>query len=151
MKDIFKQLNILNRTIQVNNDRIAGYRKAIELIENDPFPTIREIFKDYIEQSEKFISQLLPLVEERNGNIQNDIKFTGKLFRLWMDLKSGLSSSTTQSVLELCQIGEGEFRDIYHQILNDSRKEFTEIVYLLYIQLVEQNYAYVHIKDLRMH
>jgi uncharacterized protein (TIGR02284 family) len=149
MSNSREQSDILLRAIQINNDRIAGYTKAMELIDDGQSNSLKGVFQDYIDQSEDFKSQLSQLLEQGDGEIQKDTLFTGKLFRLWMDLKAGLSPSTTQAVLELCEKGEEEFRDTYQDILSESHDVFPEIVHVLNLHLVEQNNAHIYIKELR--
>ncbi|MBW5319455.1 PA2169 family four-helix-bundle protein, partial [Escherichia coli] len=81
--------------------------------------------------------------------VDNGTMVSGKLFRAWMDLKSLVAPSTSESVLASCEKGEDEFKKEYKDLINESLSDFPEIVDLLQTQLTIQLGAHDHIKELR--
>lgn len=149
MENIENKIDLLQRAIIINNDRIEGYEKAIELAEPDHLRELQQIFHSYVDQSSGFVAELNQLNSQLGGEPEDDTKFTGKIFRMWMEVKTALSSSNSQSLLDLCEKGEDEFKKTYDDIISEASEVYPELVSVLHIQLVEQNSAHKKIKELR--
>ncbi|MVZ63595.1 PA2169 family four-helix-bundle protein [Sphingobacterium humi] len=149
MENIENKIDLLHRAIIINNDRIEGYEKAIELAEPDHLRELQHIFHSYVDQSSGFVAELNQLNIQMGGEPEDDTKFTGKIYRMWMEVKTALSSSNSQSLLELCEKGEDEFKKTYDDIISEASEVYPELVSVLHIQLVEQNSAHKKIKELR--
>lgn len=81
-------LKVLTTAIEINNDRIAGYEKAIEILSEEPDNELQSIFETYRDQSVQFRSELLPFVQVVGENADQGTKLSGKFFRMWIDVKS---------------------------------------------------------------
>ena len=98
--------DLLNDLVQINNDRITGYEKAIR----DTKPgdiDLQSMFKRMMEESYRYKQELINEINKYGGNA--DIESTtgsGKIYRFWMDIKSAFTGKTDTSVLELCEFGE---------------------------------------------
>ncbi len=149
METIDKKIDIVNAAIEINNDRIAGYEKAMELCGESEEQDLTLLFQKYKEQSENFRDELLPYVQQFGAEPEEGTMVSGKLFRLWMDIKSLVAPYTAKAVLENCEKGEDEFRDAYKKILNDALEDYPGIVDLLQAQVADQHIAHQHIKELR--
>lgn len=67
-----------------------------------------------------------------------------------MDLKTSLSTSTTLAVLELCERGEQEFRDVYEHIRQQAAAaHFSDLAAILQHHQDLQETVLQHIKKLR--
>ncbi|WP_138090982.1 hypothetical protein [Sphingobacterium daejeonense] len=66
-----------------------------------------------------------------------------------MDIKSAISPSISNALLESCEKGEDEFKETYKNILSDSLNEYPSLVDLLQDQLSQQLEAHQKIKELR--
>lgn len=53
-----QKVALLNRAIEINNDRIAGYDKAIELVANENLSDLQSLFEQYKKQSRQFVSEI---------------------------------------------------------------------------------------------
>ena len=82
---------IINDLIKINNDRIAGYREALDLAHSMRIDDLGGIFAKYILQSEQFITELTPYVTLEGEQPTDSTMLSGKLFRLWMNIKVNIS------------------------------------------------------------
>src|SRR5215831_16197561 len=116
-------INVLNDLVQINNDRIAGYEKAIK--DSKPEDAgYHSMFRRMIDESSKYKMELINAINSLGG--QAEIRSTtnsGKVYRLWMDIKSTFTGKSETSVLELCEFGEDAAQKAYEEAL----KSDTEI------------------------
>lgn len=149
MENTEKQIDLVNDAIEINNDRIKGYEKAIEIAKDANLNELQVLFNGYIEQSRQFLAELKPLVNRTAEEPEEGTKFSGKIFRIWMDIKSAISPSISTALLESCEKGEDEFKETYKNILSDSLNEYPSLVDILQNQLSQQLEAHQKIKELR--
>ena len=136
--------------LRINNDRIGGYQKASELVQDRHLRELQHLFNQYCGQSSTFIDQFSPLLDPSDTADLDETKFSGKVFRLWMDLKTSLSTSTTLAVLELCEWGEQEFQDVYEHIRQQAAAVYlSDLTAILQHHQDLQETASQHIKRLR--
>lgn len=138
----------INELVEINNDRIEGYKKAIELLPEGDHFGLRSIFEDYRDQSIQFNADLKPLVTGLGENPTDDTRTSGKMFRAWMELKSAVSPHTIQAVLESCERGEDEFKKVYEDVLADGNLD-ADLRLIAQSQLELERAAHDHIKELR--
>jgi uncharacterized protein (TIGR02284 family) len=149
MENTEKQIDLVNDAIEINNDRIKGYEKAIEIAKDANLNELQVLFNGYKEQSRQFLAELKPLVNRTAEEPEEGTKFSGKIFRIWMDIKSAISPSISTALLESCEKGEDEFKETYKNILSDSLNEYPSLVDILQNQLSQQLEAHQKIKELR--
>ncbi|GAB3908232.1 PA2169 family four-helix-bundle protein [Mucilaginibacter boryungensis] len=107
----------LNDLIEIHNDRITGYEKALnDLKEEDT--ELRELFTNCIGESHQFKMELGTEVQSLGGEIETGTTISGKIYRVWMSVKDALGSSN-QSVLESCEFGEDAAQKAYKMVLED--------------------------------
>ncbi len=138
---------LINRLIEINNDRIEGYETAIALLPNKEALGIRQILEDLREQSLAFKNELSPLVVQSGGEPTENTRDSGKLFRAWMTLKSTLSSHTVASILDSCDQGEQEFSEAYRHVLEDSTGAPLDLVTVIERQSNLQQETYNTFKE----
>ncbi|WP_343319322.1 PA2169 family four-helix-bundle protein [Sphingobacterium multivorum] len=148
MKSNQNDPNILNDLIKINNDRIEGYKLAVDLANEQGEGAREAVFNQLAAQSEKFITELSPLVEFAGQYATDRTKLSGELFRLWMVIKSKLSGGNMQSLLEQCERGEAAFREVYEKALAEENKLSVGAKNLIQIQLSQQREAHENIKIL---
>jgi len=144
-----KKIELVNNAIEINNDRIAGYEKACEIIQDTDMPELVTLFRQYQAQSEQFIAELRPFVTAYGVNPTEGTMLSGKFFRLWMDIKSMVAPSSAKAVLQSCEKGEDEFRNAYKELNEEAFEKYPDIVQILQAQTALQDGAHVHIKELR--
>jgi uncharacterized protein (TIGR02284 family) len=110
-------VDVLNDLVQINNDRIAGYEKAIKdsKAEDGGF---HSMFRRMIDQSSKYKTELIAAINQLGGepNIRSTTN-SGKVYRVWMDVKSTFAAKNETSVLELCEFGEDAAQKAYEEAL----------------------------------
>ncbi|WP_104382030.1 PA2169 family four-helix-bundle protein [Sphingobacterium sp. HMA12] len=141
---------LINDLIQINNDRVAGYKKAIEIAGRLHIDTLNDIFVDYMNQSELFIEELKPYLEQQARAATDGTMISGKLFRIWMEIKSAVSGNDKKTLLSSCEQGEDAFTKTYKDVVDNQDWEIThDLLLLIEKQLAIQLEAHEYIKTLR--
>lgn len=143
-----KRIDLLNELIEINNDRIEGYGKAIELLDKNNFD-LQSIFEGYRDQSIQFNNELIPLVTREGGIPTDETKTSGKMFRAWMDIKASLTPNSIKPILELCERGEDECKKVYTNVLEKSSQIALDLIPYIESQAAMQLQAHDNIRDLR--
>lgn len=111
------KISALNDLIKINNDRVVGYQKAIEGT-NDA--DLKALFSGYIAQSQKYATQLDPLVTALGGKPTDDTTVAGKFYHAWMDVKSVFTGKSRYDILAECEHGEDAAKKAYKDALSDT-------------------------------
>ena len=117
MENKEKVTDILNDLIQINNDRIVGYEKAINELQDDD-SDLRSLFQRYIEESRQYKSELTTEVTRLGGDPAQGTTNSGKVYRVWMDLKSAITGKDRKTILNNCEFGEDAAQKAYDTALN---------------------------------
>jgi uncharacterized protein (TIGR02284 family) len=112
-----KTIEVLNTLIEINNDRIAGYETAINETEESD---LKILFADLKQTSQKCKAELDSEVIKLGGTPTEGTKTTGKLYRVWMDIKSALTGKDRKTILNSCEFGEDMAVDTYQKALQDN-------------------------------
>ena len=109
--------SVLNDLIRINHDRIEGYEKAIDELkaENED---LRPLFQRYIGESRQYASELTAEVKRIGGDPAEGTTNSGKIYRVWMDLKAVVTGKDRKTVLENCEFGEDAAQKAYDMALN---------------------------------
>ena len=111
-----KTISVLNNLIQINNDRIEGYKTAsAETKEGD----LIAMFSQFQATSLVINSELRSEVTRLGGNPTEDTRLTGKFFRVWMDVKAALTGNDRKAILESCEYGEDVAKKTYENTLEN--------------------------------
>lgn len=105
---------VLNDLIQINNDRIEGYQKAIEELDSVD-ADLNNLFKSFITQSQELKSALQSEVSLLGEEVDTGTTVSGKIYRAWMDVKSIFSGKDRQTVLNNCEFGEDAAQKAYKE------------------------------------
>ena len=119
MKTDEKVIDVLNDLIRINNDRIDGYQKAAEEIKDAADSEIKGVFFTMAEQSRNNASALRNAVTDLAGQPARDTTASGKIYRVWMDVKATFSGDDTTAALKSCEFGEDAALKAY----KDAQKE----------------------------
>ena len=111
--------NALNDLIQINRDRIEGYRTAQDDIQEIDID-LHALFGQKIGQSEDFISELANMVVKYGATPETDSTMMGKMYRSWMDFKATLTREDRESILNSCSFGERAALEEYDDVLKSS-------------------------------
>lgn len=117
MENKEKTVDILNDLIQINNDRINGYEKASKELKDDD-SDLRSLFQRYIQESREYKSELMSEVSRLGGNPADGTTNSGKVYRVWMDLKAAFTGKDRKTILNNCEFGEDAAQKAYETALN---------------------------------
>jgi uncharacterized protein (TIGR02284 family) len=147
MKPNDQTIGILNDLIKINNDRVEGYEKAIKDAAGDP--DLVATFSEYSNQSRHYSSELRRIVTSLGGEATENTTVSGKVYRIWMDLRSAISSSERSSALDLSEYGEDAAQKAYREALQDASDMPADILATITTQKAELKQAHDTIKRLR--
>lgn len=103
---------ILNDLIQINNDRVAGYEKAIaELKAEDS--DLKSLFVKMIGESHRHKMALATEVQTFGEEVETGTTNSGKIYRAWMDVKAVFTGHDRKTVLNNCEFGEDAAQKAY--------------------------------------
>lgn len=109
-----KTTEVLNDLIKINNDRIAGYQKAIEELAAADVD-LKALFSSFIEQSELLKGELQQHIADWEERVDLETTASGKVYRAWMDIKQAFAADDRQAVLDSCEYGEDAAQKAYQQ------------------------------------
>lgn len=107
-------IKVLNKLIQVNNDRIAGYETAFDETTDT---SLKVLFSNCIDTSKFNNKALIYEVERLNGKAVIGTKFAFKLLRIWMNIKAFLTNHRKNTILKSCIFGENLAVFFYNKVL----------------------------------
>lgn len=109
-------ITVLNDLIRINNDRVVGYDKAADEA-RDIDVDLRAVFTRMGEESRQYAAELTQEVVKLGGDPATGTTNSGKIYRVWMDLKTTFSGHSRQAVLENCEFGEDAAQKAYDSAL----------------------------------
>jgi len=98
-------VGVLNDLIQINNDRVVGYERAIKESKDMDVDLIA-IFNEMANQSRQYAAQLTQEVSRFGGDPAKNTTMSGKVYRVWMDLKAAITGKDRETILGNCEYGE---------------------------------------------
>lgn len=112
MENTTATLETLNDLVKINNDRIEGYEKAINDLE-DGNQDLKDLFISLIGESQQNKMELGQEIQVLGADIENTTSTSGSLHRTWLQVKAAFTGHTTKSVLEECEFGEDAIKKAY--------------------------------------
>jgi uncharacterized protein (TIGR02284 family) len=112
-----KLVSVLNDLIRINHDRVVGYEKAIDELK-DTDADLKTLFQRYILESREFAQELTHEVTRLGGNAADGTTNSGKIYRVWMDLKAAITGKERKAILDNCEFGEDAAQKAYDLALN---------------------------------
>lgn len=140
-------ISTLNDLIEINNDRIAGFEKAIADI-NEENVDLKTLFQEYTDQSRKFSQELTAVVSTHAADAETGTSVAGNLHRAWIDVKALFGGRDRKSILEEAERGEDAIKKAYSDALK-SGSVSGEALQLVTRQSEEIRSAHDKIKALR--
>ena len=125
-----KQIDALNKLIEINNDRVEGYETASKETKDTD---LKSLFGELASTSQKNASELRAEVTRLGGKPEEGTRVTGKFFRAWMDVKAAFTGNDRHTILDSCEFGEDKALETYESVLENSSELSGE-----YIQLISQ-------------
>jgi len=118
-----KAIDVLNKLIEINNDRIEGYETASKETDETELKTL---FTQLAQTSQECNGELIDEVSQLGGDPVEGTKTSGKFFRAWMDVKSALTGKDRKAILNSCEYGEDVAVNTYKKVLENNTDDLTE-------------------------
>src|SRR5688572_5497925 len=112
-----KQIEIVNDLIRINHDRVEGYEKAIDELKDED-ADLKTLFQRYISDSRQHAGELTTEVQRLGGDPADGTTNSGKIYRVWMDLKAAITGKDRKTILNNCEFGEDAAQKAYDTALN---------------------------------
>ena len=148
METIEKSIEVLNDLIEINNDRVAGFEKAIKDLE-DNGADLQSIFESAASESRRNSQELTQAVRNAGGEAETGTSGSGTIHRAWIDVKATFSGHDRKSILEECERGEDAIKKAYRDALSVDSGLSTEFTSLVSRQQQGINASHDRIKALR--
>ncbi len=143
-----KLVDVLNDLIEINNDRVTGYEKAIDAIDANDVD-LKTIFRKMADESIGYRNDLSAQVSKLGGDVAEGTTGLGKIYRAWMDVKTTFSTNDRQSTLESCEGGEDAAQKAYKEALESDAEMSAEVRQLIASQQSELKTAHDLIRKYR--
>lgn len=117
METIENNVEILNDLIEINNDRIEGYQRAIDEAKDED-SDLKSIFQNMVQESRQYKQQLTSEISRLGGEADTGTTASGKIYRAWMDVKATFTGHDRKAVLENCEFGEDAAQKAYRDALS---------------------------------
>ena len=111
-------IEILNDLVEINNDRIVGYERALGEV-SDSDTDLKSLFTSMIDESRKIRVDLAGEVQALGGEFEAGTTASGKLYRAWMDVKAVFTGKDRHAVLSNCEFGEDAAQKAYKEALEE--------------------------------
>lgn len=112
-----KVTGLLNDLIRINHDRVVGYEKAIDELKDED-ADLKTLFQRYITESRQYAQELTTEVTRLGGDPADGTTNSGKVYRVWMDLKAAITGKDRKTILNNCEFGEDAAQKAYDTALN---------------------------------
>lgn len=143
-----KTAEVLNDLIQINNDRIEGYERAVK--ETDAKDAdLRSLFTDMASESRSYVSELSAHVQRKGEEPAEGTTLRGKIYRAWMDVKATFSGKDRKAILASCEYGEDAAQKAYEEALATDAEISTEVRQLITSQKAKLRKSHDRIKGMR--
>lgn len=115
---------ILNDLVLINNDRIAGYQKAIDELKSRDDDGAADsdliaLFERMTGESREIRNELGKEVQVAGGEMAEGTMASGKIYRVWMDIRALFSGKDRHSILASCETGEDAAQKAYRSALEE--------------------------------
>jgi len=118
MENVTINPETLNDLIQINNDRVAGYERAIEELKPED-SDLKALFIKMIGESHKHKLALASAVQGSGTELETGTTASGKIYRAWMDVKAVFTGHDRKTVLNNCEAGEDAAQKAYKTALEE--------------------------------
>jgi uncharacterized protein (TIGR02284 family) len=143
-----KVIEVLNDLIEINNDRVEGYERAVR--EADSIDVdLQAIFNSMASDSRKYAAELSNEVARLGGESATGTTVKGKVYRVWMDVKKAFTTNDRQAILESCEFGEDAAQQAYSEALSSDAIMSSDVRNLITEQQTSLRTAHNLIKKYR--
>lgn len=116
MRNTKDTIEVLNDLLQINNDRITGYEKAIRETKSED-EDLKIFYATMIAESHRNKIALATEVQALGAEVETGTTTSGKIYRAWMDVKAVFTGHNRHTILSNCEAGEEAAQRAYHTAL----------------------------------
>jgi uncharacterized protein (TIGR02284 family) len=116
MQNTKETIEVLNDLIQINNDRIVGYEKAIKEAQAGD-EDLKVLYASMISESHRIKIALATEVQTMGAEVEQGTTTSGKIYRAWMDVRAVFGGNDRHAVLANCEAGEDAAQRAYRMAL----------------------------------
>jgi uncharacterized protein (TIGR02284 family) len=113
-------IEVLNDLVMINNDRIAGYQRAIKDLKPGD-EDLKLLFDRMIIESQQIKSDLANEIQVLHGDVEKGSSEMGKIYRAWMEVKAVFTGENRHTILSNCESGEDSVQRAYRKALETDR------------------------------
>ena len=143
-----KTSEVLNDLIRINNDRIEGYNRA-EKECDDEDSDLQSVFRQMSAESRSYVTDLSKYVSASGENPTDSTTTSGKIYRVWMDVKATFTGKDRKAILASCEFGEDAAQKAYDSALSSDADFNTEVRQLIMDQKTSLKKSHDRIKSIR--
>jgi uncharacterized protein (TIGR02284 family) len=143
-----KVVGIINDLIRINHDRVVGYEKAIDELKDGDLD-LKTLFSRYITESREFARELTHEVSRLGANPADGTTNSGKIYRVWMDLKAAIAGKDRKTILDNCEFGEDAAQKAYDMALNSDTELEAPLREMIVRQKAQLKVGHDEVKRLR--
>lgn len=118
MNQTENNVSVLNDLIRINNDRVEGYRRAEKELQSTD-ADLRVLFNRMAAESTNYLTQLREMVNSSGEKPAEDTTQSGKIYRVWMDMKATFTGHDRLAILSSCEFGEDAAQRAYNAALDE--------------------------------
>ncbi|NEM99356.1 ferritin-like domain-containing protein [Pontibacter burrus] len=137
---------VLNELTQFVNDRIEGYKTAARDTRD---PAHKAYYNELVNQSQQFSNELNSTLRSVGGDSQRSTTIKGKIFRGWMDVKSGITGKDEKAIIESNLYGEEWAQKAYNDALENRTELPNEVVQMVEKQKQASIATCEHLKQMK--
>ena len=116
-------IDLLNTLIVTNNDRIEGYETASE---DTGDADLKVLFAQFQQTSQRCRVELVNEVRRLGGTPDEGTRFTGRVYRMWLDLKIALTHDDRKTVIDWCECGENMASNTYQRVIHENHNDLSD-------------------------
>ena len=109
-----KTVEVLNKLLEINNDRLDGYETASKETDEN---VLKYLFAQLSHTSLWCRQELVKEITSLGGKPIEGTKRSGKFFRAWMDVKAALSGRDRRAIINSCEFSEDKAIETYKNVL----------------------------------
>jgi uncharacterized protein (TIGR02284 family) len=116
MQDVKETIEVLNDLVQINNDRIVAYEKAIRQTKTED-TDMKILYASMVAEGHRIKIALATEVQALGAEIEQGTTTSGKIYRTWMDVKVIFTGHNRHTILANCLAGEEAIQKAYRMAL----------------------------------
>ena len=123
MQNSKETIEVLNDLIQINNDRIISYEKAIRETKQED-SDLKVLYASMVAESHRMKIALATEVQNLGAEIEQGTTTSGKIYRAWMEVKAVITGRNRHTILSNCEAVEDATQRAYEMALKHDLPAF---------------------------